>query len=136
MTFLRTEQRDQARDTLAKLTESAKLSDAELAFVLAQGLELLGDLKGAEENYRKAERLAPDNVAVQRRLVAFLLRNDPSQAKLSASHLLEMSPESGEARRSLATVLAASGKDSDWREAMQLLGRRDLGPDERRSISG
>lgn len=129
-TLIRTEQRDQAREVLAKLAAQAKLSPAEKAFELGQGYEALGDTKSAEDSYRQAEKLDSKNVAVQRRLSALLLRTDQNAAKISLRHLLEIAPDAGVARRTLATLLAGSGKESEWEEAMQLLDRPRAAADE------
>lgn len=139
--YLRNEQPDRAKETLQELAQKVDLSEAQRAFVLAQGYEQLAqrkegdekkaDLKEAEAKYREAQRLAPDNVGVQSRLAAFLLglRTDPVAAEKAVRRLLQLAPQSGPARRALATILAARGGEKEWQEAQQLLERSGAAAD-------
>ncbi|MHC4177966.1 MAG: tetratricopeptide repeat protein, partial [Planctomycetota bacterium] len=115
------EQPDRAKETLQELAQKVDLSEAELAVVLAQGYELLGDQKEAEARYREAQRLDPKSVGVQRRLAAFLMRTDTVAAEKAVRRLLQLSPQSDPARRTLAAILAARGGEEEWQEAQELL---------------
>jgi tetratricopeptide (TPR) repeat protein len=119
--YLNSEQPDRAKEALQELAQKVDLSEAQRAFVLAQGYELLGDQKEAEASYREAQRLAPESVGVQRRLAAFLMRTDTMAAEKAIRRLLQLSPQSGPARRTLAAILAARGGEKEWQEAQELL---------------
>ncbi len=114
-------QPDRARQTLEKLVQEANLSDVRQALTSAQGHWLLGDREKAKESYRKAERLAPDNVVVQRSLARFLLWTDPAKAEKAWRRVLQLAPRDGSARRTLAAILAVRGGEKEWQEARKLL---------------
>jgi len=119
--YLRTNQKEQARQTLESLANLSKLSESQRAFVLAQGYELLGSEIEAENYYRQAERLAPDNIAVMTRLAAFYLRRDTVKAIEVLEWLVKTAPDSNAARRTLAATLAERGEENDLKRALQLL---------------
>ena len=55
--YARTGQRDRARETLEQLADHVETTDAQKAYILAQGYEMLGHLGQANDQYSKAVRL-------------------------------------------------------------------------------
>lgn len=119
--YLRTGNQEKGRATLTRLAEKAKLSEAERSFVLAQGYELLGDQGLATSEYKNAAKLAPDNTAIWLRMAGYYLRNSPDEAQECLEKVLKIDRNSGVARRTLAALLAARGKDADWTRVDELL---------------
>lgn len=119
--YLQTKNLEKARQTVDHLGKSIKFPLEERSYVLAQFYEQLGDDKQAAEYYRNAEQAASSNPAVLVRLAAFYLSTDPEEAERCAKKALEIDPRSGEARRTLALILASRGTDADWRQAEELL---------------
>lgn len=133
---LRSDQREAARETLQALAKQAQLGDAERAFVLAQGYELLGEDEQARAQYGTAVKAAPDSVAIAARWAGFLSRRDPSQAEAALVRLMELAGQrastralADSARRGLATLLAARGGEDDFEKATKLL--QQTGDDQR-----
>jgi tetratricopeptide (TPR) repeat protein len=114
-------QKEKSRETLLKMKDQAKLTEVERNFVLAQGYEMLGDAEQASQYYQTALALEPSNVNVLLRMASFQLRNDPEAAEKSLRHVLQLDPQSALARRTLASILAARGREQDWNEAERLL---------------
>jgi tetratricopeptide (TPR) repeat protein len=125
---LRAGQGEQARETLEQLSKQVPLGDAERAFILAQGYDLLGDAEQADAQYRAAAKLSPDNVVVHARLAGFLMRRDSRQAEVALRRVMELARQGDShralgdnARRALAALLATRGGDGDFEEAVRLL---------------
>lgn len=124
---LRTDRPEQAKKTLQELIQRSKLTDPQRAFVLAQAQEMLGDAKQAEEAYRQAIALAPEDLKIQAQWATFLMRHDPQQAEDVLRKLIELAaaqkvkPVGDDACRMLAQVLAQRGTEADFDEAMRLL---------------
>lgn len=114
-------QLDRARETLQELAKNEELSAIQRASMLGRGYELIGDAEQAETNYRTAADLAPGDLAVEMRLAAFLQQSDPPEAEKILRRILGRAPDTGEARRRLATILASRGGEKQWQEATQLL---------------
>ncbi len=119
--YLRTNQKEQAIQTLENLPNDAKLTAAQRSFILAQGYELIGDGDKAALHYKDAQRLAPQDVAVHLRIAEFLLNRDVEAAERTLRHVLKLDPQQGQARRSLASILVARGGEAEWQEAQTLL---------------
>src|SRR6185436_13746749 len=119
--YLRIGNKDKGRETLTRLAEKAKLTDAERSFVLAQGYELLGDQSRAIAEYKTATQLAPSNTAMLLRMAEFYLKSSPDEAEKCLEKVLKLDPKSDVARRTLAALLAARGKDEDWARVGTLL---------------
>ncbi len=133
---MRTDQRQAAAQTLQELAKKAKLSDAERAFVLAQGHEMLDDTQQADRNYRQASQLAADSIAIWSRFAAFLLRHDSRRAEEPLRRVVDLAQRNeatrqiaDNARRTLAALLAARGDEGDFDAAMRLL--QQTGDDQR-----
>jgi len=116
------------RKMLDDLKSREKVPVKQRSFVLAQGYELIGDLSTAGEQYREAVKHSPDEVAVFERYSSFFVGRDAREAEKALRRVLELDPNAKAARRTLAAILASSGRDSDWQEASQLLS--DGGADE------
>ena len=92
------------------------MSAAERAFVLAQGYELIcaagkNDaefVKKASDQYKEAQRLNPDRMAVLQRRAVFLFNRDPAAAEEVLRHMLKLDPRSSTARQMLAALLAVA----------------------------
>ena len=121
--YLRTQQKEKALSTLQRVEKVPALDDATRAFVMAQGYELLGEQKQAEEQYLAAQELAPNSTAIPLRLAAFFMRTgDVDRAETALKRVLELDPKLRPARRTLAAVLAARGGEDEWKEVTRLLG--------------
>ncbi len=120
---------DQARETLERLAEECALSDGQRALALAGGYRRIGDREAAETYYRQLEDLAPNDVAVQKRLGALLFESDPQGAEEALRRALRLAPDDREVRRNLARLLASRGGLKRWKEAQALL-RQDGSADE------
>jgi len=128
--------REDARRLLDDLARQTDLPDVERCFIQAQGYEMLGDRNAAETHFRRAAEQAPDRIAIQMRLAEFYRGHDTRQTEASLRRVLELAPGQANsqevahnARRILASVLAARGDEGDFNEAMQLL--RQAGGDQR-----
>ncbi|HUT92892.1 MAG TPA: tetratricopeptide repeat protein [Thermoguttaceae bacterium] len=112
---------DQARDALERLAENPELSEGERALALAMGYDRIGDQEASETHYRELAQLAPNDVAVQKRLAAFLFDSDPEGAERALRRALRLAPDDREVRRALARLLTARGGLKQWQEAQQLI---------------
>lgn len=121
--YVRTQRVEDARETLDELVENVDLPEAQQAFVLGQGCELLGDRDAARDHYRRAAELEPRSVTVHSRWAAFLLREDVGAAEQALRHVLRLAPDTPAVRRALAVVLATRPGDEGWQEAQQLLNQ-------------
>lgn len=127
--YLRTNQPELAAKTLENLPRQVELPAAERAFVLAQGYELIGNsgkqgakyLERADAEYKKAQELSPDRVAVLQRRAAFLVNRDPAAAEGLLRRILALDQRSIAARRMLAALLHNRGGENAWQESQQLL---------------
>jgi len=120
--YLRTEHKDLAGQTLQELEENVDLARGELASVLAESYERLGDVEKADANYRKAQRLDPKNTVNQIRLADFLTRNDKAdEAEAILRGVVEKDPRADAARYRLASILVGRGGKEAWQEALLLL---------------
>lgn len=119
--YLRTGQKEEALKTLQNLPEKADLSDAQRAFILAQGYELLGDRDTAQTHYDTAQRLAPEDVTILLKRAEFQLAGDVAAAEKTLRQVLKIDPQQGQARRVLASILVARGGETAWQEAQTLL---------------
>ena len=116
-----------AERTLAKAAEL--MPEPKRQLLLGQGYEMLGRIDDAEQAFRDAVRVAPDDLETNRGLASFFMRCGrlgPAQETLrtitaspdtSASAL----SEKAWARRSLAEIIAERGNFRDMQEAMALL---------------
>ena len=120
--YLRMEHKDLARQTLGELEENVDLDQGELASVLAESYERLGDVDTAEANYRQARQLDPQNTVSQMRLADFLTRRDKdNEAEAILRDILDKDPRADAARYRLADILVARGGKAEWQEALKLL---------------
>ncbi len=120
--YLRTEHKDLAKQTLGELEKNVDLARVELASVLAESYERLGDVEEADANYREAQRLAPENAVNQMRLADFLTRNNKAdEAEAILREVVEKDPRADAARYRLADILVARGGREEWQEALKLL---------------
>lgn len=130
--YVRTGQKAAAHEALQKLAETREWTAPQKAFVLAQAYELIGDRDRAEKYYQEAATLDPENVAVHVYRARFYLKSDPARTQQSLRRVLELTPESGGARRTLAALLASDGGQENWQEAVKLL--ESSGSDETQSM--
>ena len=120
--YLQTKHKDLASQTLRELEENVNLSPGELAFLLAESYERLGDLEQAEANYREAQRLNPENTVIQMRLASFLTRAGKAhEAEAILRAVVEKDPRADAARYQLADILVARGGKEEWQEALKFL---------------
>jgi tetratricopeptide (TPR) repeat protein len=95
---------------------------------LARCHEALGDKEGTEKQYRKCLESTPEDPAVLRAASAFFRHTDqPAKAEPLLRRLLASNRTPPDylprARRELALVLVAGGKDEHYEEALTLLAR-------------
>ncbi len=114
---------------LDEMLAAVKLEPAERTFLAAQVNELAQNRDRAEEEYRKALELNPDDLAVLQRSAEFLLERDPEVARAAMRRMLEVAPEDGPARAQLAVNLGEQGGESNWKEAFELLSPAESAPD-------
>ena len=119
--LVKTEQADRARQVLQRWTECVPMDESNKHFVLGQGQEALGDAVAAQNEYRKAIEHDSRNVNARFRLAKSLLPTDAVAARTEFEEVLRIDSSHAEARRNLAALLAASGDDGDWTQAVQLL---------------
>jgi len=117
----RSDRQDDARKILDQLEAEAALPPATLAFVLAQGYDMIGDADTAEWHYRYALRFDPNNLTIQERAADFFAGRDSKLAEESLRRLYELEPESPGLRRSLAALLANRDDENAFEEAMSLV---------------
>ena len=108
-------------------------------FELAGLLENRGDVAGAEEHYRQAERLDPKNADAPAALGNLLHHAPPAptsersakaqilEAELAYRRALEIDPRHADARYNLGILLKSSDKQSDMRASVDLLRHPDFG---------
>jgi tetratricopeptide (TPR) repeat protein len=126
MFFVESKQPDKARVALDRWTEHVPLEDAQKQLVLGEGKEVLGDQAEAEQHYRQSISLDGRNAQAHFRLAKLLMATDVAAAREELDQVLRIDPTHAEARQLLAAVLAASGNDADWTQAVQLLERGSL----------
>jgi predicted Zn-dependent protease len=119
--LVRTKQPERARGVLDKLAEIVTTDAPEKHFILAQGFELLGDASAAQEHYRATIAGNSTNVEARLQLAKSLLSSDVAAARQQLEDILKINPENRQARRMVASLLAASGSESDWSRAIALL---------------
>lgn len=119
--YLRTGATEKARTTLTEIAAKAKLADSDRDFVVAQGLEALGDFEQAAAKFRTAADRSPKNAVIQLRLAGVYLRTDPTQAVTCLRKSLELDPQLAPARRMLAAILGSRGTEAEMKEAEELL---------------
>lgn len=118
---LRSQDRVKSISSLERMATSARLTDAERSYVLAQGYEMLEDNEAAERHYEEARKQAPENTDVLLRMAGFFLRRNADRAEKCLREVLAREPQSGVARRTLAMILASRGADTDWQQASAML---------------
>lgn len=119
--FVNTDRAAEARETVAALLANKSLPDQSRHFLAAQGLELLGDIAEAKQHYKSALTKQPDDIVVLLRYVKLLRAENTESARKLLEEVLGPAPINGEARRELASLLAATGRDVDWTRAQKLL---------------
>jgi len=130
------DQKERAREVLRRLAEQPTLPAVRKAVVLAQAYKTLGDREAAEQHYREAQQLMPDDEKVQASLADFLLQSqdaeDIAQAHSMLRRLVASVPKTDGLRRRLAASLATQGGDPGWEEARSLLQKPGSSPEETR----
>jgi predicted Zn-dependent protease len=125
--FVRINELDKARRTLEHWSEEAAVDEATRHYILAQGFELLENKAAAEKHYRATVASDSKNVDARLRLAKLLLSSDIGAARSQFEEVLKLEAGNSEARRYLASVLAASGDEGDWNRAVHLLESRGEG---------
>jgi len=117
--YLRTGRTLEASQLLADLPKQVKLPAGDLAFIQAQGYELLGDREAAKQQYAVAEKEHPQHLPLLMRIARFYLSEDVKIAENALRKALEIDANSGPARRLLAATLA--NDPANWDEISRLL---------------
>jgi tetratricopeptide (TPR) repeat protein len=110
-----------AQAAIEAIQTKVNLPKPKHALAIAQGYQLLGEYQLADKHFREAVQLSPRDPEAQERLLQFYLAYSPEKGEQAARRLLELEPTSDLARRTLATLLATQGSDSQFEEAIQLL---------------
>ncbi len=123
--YIRGGNKAKANKVLKAFPKDVGIEPAQREFILAQGYELLGDYKQAEAHYRKAQSLAPKDLAILMRIAGFMARTDLDKTEQVLRQVLKIDPDYGPARRALAQLLVTyrSG-EAAWKEANLLLSRQ------------
>ncbi len=123
--YCASKQPEKAEQVLTTIAGNAKLDKVLRMLAVATCHQLLGRTKEAETAYRKAAKMAPDNLVAQGLLVRFLLSQPAKEkweeAKGILEGLAEKKPDSAPLRRALARVKASLGSAKDRKEACDLL---------------
>ena len=135
--YARTGQIKAARDTLVRMTQAVKLPEERRPFVLAQGYEVLGDRDLARAQYQKAVEAAPKDAIVNQRAAGFFALEDAALAEQYQRRVLELTPDSDQARRGLVSLLITRGDEKAVDEAERLVDagksiNGDLDPQDQR----
>lgn len=127
--YIRTQQPEKARETLDQAATEVKFEvSGEKEFLLAQGLETLGQNDEAKKYYLQAIKSAPGRSAIHFRFARFqMAQNDRDGAEQSLRRGLKLEPHNGAAVRGLATILALRGTPEDWEEVDSLLTKHSVG---------
>jgi len=129
--YVRTGQRERALDTLKQLANQVETTDAQKAYILAQGYQVLGHLGRANDKYSEAVRLAPDAAPIWFRYGAFLEQISPAEAEKAYRRVLQLAPESMIARRALGKLLVAQGGDRALQDALAVMDPKKFKDNER-----
>ncbi len=132
MLLLRNDRPADARKMLDQLHDDSTLPEAEKLFVMAQAYQQLDDRERAEKCYgdavakvrasaKKDSKSASQQSAILTRWALYVASNDPAKAETLLREAVAVDPQSGDARRCLAAILAAGGSDAQWAESQQLL---------------
>lgn len=121
--FVQTRQLDKARIALDRWASRVPLSQKDKELVLGDGKLLLGERDAAESHFRKCIQLDGNYVPARMRMARLLMESDANAAREHLDVVLRTDPSQAEARQFLAAILAATGSDSDWTQAVQLLER-------------
>jgi len=119
--YFRAGQPEQVRSTLAHLVEGDLLSLDRQHFIAAQGYEMLGELQDAKKQYELSLTQQPTSTDVRLKYAQFLARSNPRAAQKQYERILQLEPVNDQAKRELALLLAATGREEDWGRATQLL---------------
>lgn len=144
--YVRTDNKAKAREALAQMVDQANIPADRRPYMLAQGYESLEDHASAEAAYQEALQVAPDNDRVRLRLAQFYLARleaEPDagyQPKAIAvlQEIVRRHPNDGQARRTLAMLLAGEG-GTEWQAALEMLnatGGRDASSATDRRLQG
>jgi tetratricopeptide (TPR) repeat protein len=112
---------DEARESLTELAASTVVPVARRHLAAAQGYEALGDAAAAVRQYQLAVAQLPDDPLVRLRYARLLVQWSVRAARSEYETVLRLDPTNAEARRALATLLAATGEEADWARATELL---------------
>lgn len=121
--FVETKQIEKARIALQRWTERVPLDKLQKEIVLGDGELALGDRAAAQRHYEECIRIDPRSAPSLLRLAKLHMESDVNIARKELDAVLQIEPSNAEARQYLAAVLAATGSDADWSQAVQLLER-------------
>lgn len=119
--LVKSEKSEEARQTLAELTQSSAVPSRQRMLAAAQGYELLGDFAAAQKQYEAAIADQPGDATLMLSYARVLARRGPNAARPAYEKVLQLDASNLDARRELAMLLASTGEESDWNQATQLL---------------
>jgi len=119
--FVEMDRNEEARKTILALLADKSLPQEARYFVAAMGYGLLGDAVEAKQYYELILASQPEDNDVRIRYANLLRLDDARAARKQYELVLNQDSNNSVARRSLASLLAATGRDGDWARAQQLL---------------
>lgn len=126
--YVKTDQPDAARSTIAKLDEQVDLPDTQKMLLLGECWEAIGDLPRAEVIYRQAAQATPDDPSIRQRLAALLLGEHRPEAK-ELLEQIESTAKTDDANRNLAQLLATRDDQDSLNKAINLLDKVGASPE-------
>jgi len=119
--LVRSNQAAEAKQLLGEVPALLGENSFEKCLVAGHASELLGDAQRARNEYEQAVKLRPADANVRMQLAKMLMSTDVPKATEQFTEVVKLDKNNREARRQLAMLWAASGKDEDWQKATQLL---------------
>jgi tetratricopeptide (TPR) repeat protein len=124
--YLRTGEKERARQVLESIRRHARLDPVELDLVLGQAYVRLGENAEAIRLFAALREQAPNRADVHLQLARMYLETDRDKAKEYLQKAVQLDPKLAQARWLLAAILAAGGSEAELAEAEQLLGSHSL----------
>ncbi len=112
-----------------ELNREERLSELDRVLTLGQAYQFLGNFTEAEKQLQKAVQLRSKDPRVHTLLARLYLSFAPEKVEPVLRSLLELDPNSADARHMLAAHLASQGLDVKFDEAVELLktGNGEIG---------
>ena len=120
-TMVRTGKRDEAQELLTAILGSEAMPSERKHEIAAQGYQLVGNSLEARRQFELALGQQPSRVDLRLKYAQLLFSVAPASARREYETILQVEPENRPAKRGLATLLAATGRQADWERSNSLL---------------